>query len=101
MKDRYNKSYHTWCEVIEGLYNLSILHIPSSIVILSSIAIFYFILVNQNVQDSTGNVKPECEHISQAYGDLGVDEYTPAAAASQVSLKLFVLIKISLLPQMG
>ena len=60
--------------------------------ILTMIGYFYFILLNHNLQDKSGNVKPQCEHISQTYGDLGIDEYTPAAAASIMSLELLILI---------
>ena len=40
----------------------------------------------------SGNVKPQCQHISQAYGDLSEYEYTPVVAASVIylELKLFV-----------
>ena len=37
-------------------------------------------------------MKPQCEHIDQADGDLGVDEHTPAVAASFVSLELYLFI---------
>ena len=37
-------------------------------------------------------MKPQCQHIGKAYGNLGVYEYTPAVAASVVSLELVVLV---------
>ena len=37
-------------------------------------------------------MKPQCEHIDEADGDLGVDEYTIAVAASAQSLQLFLLV---------